>query len=113
MNHVPNDVLEGIDELGRGVLTDEPTTLAGRLRSDFRMRVDCDRTALDADAVTATFRLEHASAASELRDHGSYVCTIVDNVESRLHEWGIDPPAAYTHRATEDGWQVYDGALEL
>lgn len=113
MNHVPNDVLAAIDDLCRGLLVDEPTILRERLRSDFRLCIDCDRAALNDGAATITFRLEHTSAAAELRDHSSYACTIADNVESRLREWGIDPPSAYTHRATEDGWQVYDGALSL
>jgi hypothetical protein len=37
----------------------------------------------------------------------------VDNVETRLREWGIDSPEAYSHRATADGWQVYRGRARL
>lgn len=113
MNHVPNEVLAAIDRLGRGLLVDDPTVLRERLRSDFRLRIDCDRTALDDRTATIAFRLEHTSARDVLRDHGSYVCTIVDNVETRLQEWGMDPPLEYAHRATEDGWQVYAGTLGL
>lgn len=113
MNHVPNDVLAAIDELGQGVLVDEPTALDKRLRSDFRVRINCDQAALDAGAATIMFRLERTSSVVQLRNHGSFVCTIVDNVESSLREWGLDPPAEYTHRETEDGWQVYDGTLRF
>lgn len=113
MNHVPDDVLAAIDDLGEGLLVDEPTVVRERLRSDFRVRIDADRAALDDGTATIAFRLEHASAAAELRDHGSYVRTIVDNVDARLREWGLDPPSAYTHRGTDDGWQVYDGTLVL
>lgn len=113
MNHVPNDVLVAIDELGRGLLVDEPGTVDERLRSDLRLRIDCDRTALDDGAATIAFRLEHTSPVERLRDHGPYVCTIVDAIDGRLGEWGIDPPPAYAHRAVEDGWQVYAGTLGL
>lgn len=113
MNHVPDDVLTAIEELGRGVLVDEPTVLDERLRSNFRICINCDRAALDTGAATITFRLEHTTPAVKLRDHGSFVCTIVDNVESSLRDWGFDPPTAYTHRTTEDGWQVYDGTLRF
>lgn len=113
MNHVPDDALAAIDELGRGLLAAEPTTIDERLRSDLRLRIDCDRTALDAGTATVTFRLEHTSSAETLRDHGPYVCTIVDAVDSRLRAWGVDPPVAYAHRATKDGRQVYGGTLGL
>lgn len=113
MNHVPDEALESVDELGRGLLLGEPTSLQERLRSDLRFSVDCDRAALEAGTATGSFRLEHTSPAECLRGHGSYVRTIADNVDARLEAWGIDPPAAYTHRGTDDGWQVYEGTLEL
>ena len=113
MNHVPNEVLAAIDRVGRGVLLEDPIVLRERLRSDFRLRIDCDESAFADSAASITFRLERASARDALRDHGSYVCTIVDNVDSHLAGWGIEPPPAYPHRATEDGWQVYAGTLSL
>ena len=113
MNHVPDPVLAAIDDLGRAILVDDPTTLDRRLRSDFRVRIDCDRTALDAGAAAATFRLEHGTPAPTLREHGSFVATVVDGVDSRLREWGIEPPDAYTHRSTENGWQTYAGRAAL
>jgi hypothetical protein len=113
MNHVPNEVLAAIDGVGRGLLVEDPTVLRERLRSDFRLRIDCDTSAFADGTAPIAFRLEHASARDALRDHGSYVCTIVDTVDSHLAGWGIEPPPAYAHRATENGWQVYAGTLAL
>ena len=113
MNHVPDAVLDAIDDLGRSLLTDESTVVDERLRSDLRLRIDCDRTALIEGAATISFRLRHGSPARTLRGHGSFVGTIVDGVESRLRAWGVDPPASYTHRDTEGEWQVYVGRATL
>lgn len=113
MNHVPDDVLAAIDDLGRATLIEDPTTLEERLRSDLRIRIDCDRAALDAGTVPVTFRLERGAPAPTLRAHGSFVTTIVDGVDSRLRGWGIEPPAEYTHRNTDSAWQVYAGAAAL
>lgn len=113
MNHVPDEVLAAIDDLGESLLRAEPTTVDERLRTDFRVRIECDRAALDRGEAAITFRLEHTTPADRLRGHGSYVGTIVANVETRLREWGIDPPEAYTHCGTEDGWQVYRGRARL
>lgn len=112
-NHVPDAALAAIDDLGRALLEDEPTTVDERLRSDLRVRVECDRAALNERRATVTFRLDHGSPADTLRGHGSFVGTIVDGVDSRLRAWGIDPPTAYTHRASDDGWQVYAGDARL
>jgi hypothetical protein len=113
VNHVPDPVLAAIDGLGRAILVDDPTTLDQRLRGDFRIRIDCDRTALDAGTASVTFRLEHGTPAPTLRGHGSFVATVVDGVDSRLREWGIEPPDAYTHRSTDDRWQIYAGRAAL
>ena len=113
MNHVPDAVLDAIDDLGRSLLTDEPTVVDERLRSDLQVRIDCDRAALSEGVATVTFRLQHGSPARTLRGHGPFVETIVDGAESRLRAWGVDPPASYTHRDTDDGWQVYVGRARL
>jgi len=113
VNHVPDAVLAAIDHLGRATLVDDPTTLDRRLRGDFRMRVNCDRTALDAGTAPVTFRLEQGTPAPTLREHGSFVATIVDGIDSQLRGWGIEPPDAYPHRSTDDGWQVYVGRAIL
>lgn len=109
MNHVPDEALAAIDDLGRAVLMDDPITLDQRLRGDFRVRIDCDRAALDAGAASVTFRLERGTPAPTLRDHGSFVATVVDGIDSRFRAWGIEPPDVYAHQNTDDGWQVYAG----
>jgi hypothetical protein len=113
VNHVPDEVLAAIDGLGEALLLGEPRVVDERLRTDLRVRIGCDEAALDAGEAPVTFRIEHTLSADRLRGHGSYVETIVDNVETRMRGWGIDPPAAYTHRGTEDGWQVYRGRAPL
>lgn len=112
-NHVPDAALDAIDGLGRSLLEAEPTVVDERLRSDFRVRIDCDRAALDAGEAAVTFRLEHGSPSRTLRGHGSFVETVVDGVDARLRGWGVDPPDAYAHQETDDGWQVYAGAATL
>jgi hypothetical protein len=113
MNHIPDVVVAALDDFGHALLVDEPTLLDERLRGDFRVRIECSRGALDANTAGIAFRLDHTVAATVLRDHGPYVGTIVDGVDSRLRSWGIDPPVAYTHCGTDEGWQVYDGTLRL
>jgi hypothetical protein len=113
MNHVPDDVLVAVNDLGRAVLVDEPTTVDGRLRTDFRVRIDCDGRALDSGTIPVAFRLEHGDSASTLRGHGSFVATIVDGVDARFRGWGIEPPETYAHRETDGGWQVYAGRATL
>lgn len=113
VNHVPDEALAALDELGEGLLLGEPTVVAERLRSDLRLRVECDRAALEDGTVPVIFRLEHTTATDTLAGHGSFVGTIVDGVETRLRKWGVDPPETYPHHATEDGWQVYRGVAHL
>lgn len=113
MNHVPDDVLAAIDDLGRATLVGDPTALECRLRGDFRVRIDCDRAALDAGTVPVVFRVERGDPAPALRGHGSFVATIVDGIDTRLEAWGIEPPAEYAHQNADGGWQVYTGAAAL
>lgn len=113
MNHVPDEVLAAIDDLGERLLLGEPTTVEKQLRDDLRLRVECDETALDAERAPVVFRLEHTTPADTLRGHGSFVETIVENVETQLRTWGVDPPDEYRHHDTEDGWQVYLGQARL
>jgi hypothetical protein len=112
-NHVPDVVLASLDDLGRACLHDKPTDVRGRLRSDLRLRVDCDRAALDAGRAPVAFRLRHGTAHDRLRDHGSFVETIVEGVEARLRPWGVELTGDYEHVGTEDGWQVYASTLRL
>jgi len=113
VNHVPDAVLAAIDGFGRSVLNDEPTVVDERLRSDLRVRIDCDRAALTEGHARVAFRLAHGSPAASLRGHGSFVGTIVDGVDSRLRAWGVDPPASYAHGDTDGEWQVYAGRATL
>lgn len=113
MNHVPNEVLAALDDLGYGLLVGRPRTVDEGLRGDFRLQITCDHAAIDDGTARIEFRLQHTVALARLREHGSYVCTIVDNVESRLRAWGLEPPPAYDHRTTEEGWQVYAERLTL
>lgn len=113
MNHVPNEVLAAIDDLGRAVLLGDPRSVEKRLRTDLRVRIDCDRAAIECGTGDIAFRIEHTAHAETLRGHGSYVETVVDNVESRLQSWGLYPPEAYGYRKTEGGWHVYGGPLRL
>lgn len=113
MNHVPDDVLAAVDGLGRALLTDDPAALDRRLRNDFRVRIDCDRAALDAGTVDVAFRLERGDPEPTLRGHGPFVTTIVDSVDDRLRAWGIEPPATYSFREADGGWQVYAGRAGL
>lgn len=113
MNHVPDAVLTAIDGFGRSLLEDEPTVVDERLRADLRVRIDCDRAALDEGCAEVTFRLAHGSPAASLREHGSFVGTVVDGVDSRLRAWGVDPPASYPHRDADGEWQVYAGRATL
>lgn len=113
MNHVPDDALDAIDRLGEALLLDHPTVVDERLRENLWLRIECDAAAVETGTVPVSFRLEHTTPADTLREHGSFVETIVDGVETRLRKWGVDPPEAYTHDGTEDGWQTYRGVARL
>jgi hypothetical protein len=113
VNHVPDAVLAALDDFGYGLLTGQPATVDERLRRDLRLRITCDHAAIGDGTAPMEFRIQYTSALARVREHGSYVCTIVDNVESRLRAWGLEPPPAYDHRTTADGWQVYAGGLTL
>ena len=126
MNHVPDDALEAIDAFGEGLLRGSPPPVRERLRSDLRLRIDPiagegsgsgsesgDDSEGRARAVArCRFETEHTRAPPRLRDRGSFVCTVVDNVESRLGVWGLDPPPTYEYAGTVEGWHRYEGRLE-
>jgi hypothetical protein len=113
MNHVSGPTLAALDALGEALLVGDSMTVDERLRSDFRVTVECDKTALDSRTAPIRFCLEASTPAETLREHGPFVGTVVDGVERRLCAWGLDPPARYTHAGTDDGWQVYTGVLGL
>jgi hypothetical protein len=113
VNHVPDEALSAIDGFGEGLLVGEPRPVSARLRSDLRLRIPCDRAALDAGETAIEFRLDHGRTEPTLGAYGPFVGTVVEGVERRLREWGIDPPAAYEYDGTEEGRHRYAGRLRL
>ena len=114
MNHVPDDALEAIDAFGEGLLRGDPPPVSQRLRSDLRLRIEplAAEAAGDRAVAICRFETEHTQRPPRLRDRGSYIKTIVDNVERRLEPWGIEPPEAYEYAGTVDGRHRYEGTLE-
>ena len=113
MNHVPDAALAAIDDLGEALLVGEARPVEARLRSDLRLSVPVDDAALAAGTTTVAFRIEHGRREERLREHGPFVGTVVDGVESRLREWGVQPPPAYAYSDTADGWHRYAGEARL
>jgi len=114
MNHVPDEALAAIDDLGRGLLVGDPRPVEASLRSDLRLSIPVDADALRAGETPVAFHLRHTRGHDHLRAHGSFVATVVDGVETRLREWGVEPPERYEHDRDVDGdWRVYDGEARL
>lgn len=113
MNHVPDRALAAIDAFGEGLLVGEARPVDARLRSDLRLVIDLDAAALAAGTATVAFRIEHGRREPEIAAYGSFVVTILEGVERRLREWGVQPPASYDYRDTADGWHRYAGAATL
>ncbi len=112
-DHVPDEALSRIDDLGEGALTGDPRPVEARLRSDLRLEIPCDEAALAAGETTIAFLFDHARQEATLREYNPFVVTVVDGVEARLREWGMVPPDAYEHRGTAEGWHRYAGVLTL
>lgn len=116
MNHVPDAVLSDIDDLGEGLLVGDPRPVAASLRSDLRLSIPVDDEALQAGTAAVEFHLRHTRVHDHLRAHGSFVATVVDGVEARLREWGVEPPERYEYDrdlVEEDTWRVYAGEALL
>jgi hypothetical protein len=117
MNHVPDEALAALDALGEGLLVGAARPVDVALRTDLRLVVPVDDAAVADGHAPVEFHLEHARRESHLRAHGSFVATVVDGVETRLREWGVDPPERYAHdrdRSRDgDSWRVYAGTLRL
>ena len=109
MNHVPDAVLTALDEFGESLLYGEPDRMSGTLRTDLRVEIVPE----SASSATCRYTTEHTQSPPTLRDRGSFVTTIIDGVDERLQEWGIEPPAAYTLVRTVDGTHHYEGPLRL
>jgi hypothetical protein len=113
VNHVPDDALAAIDDFGEGILHGDPRPADARLRSDLRVRVAVTDESLRAGEATVAFLLDHSRSAPTVRDHGSFVATVVDGIDGRLVEWGVDPPPAYEYDGDEDGWRRYAGTARF
>ena len=113
MNHVPDDALAAIDRLGEGLLRGEPRPVRAGLRSDLALRIPCDGAALAAGETTVAFHLGTTAPEGCLRDHGPFVGTVVDGVEARLRDWGLEPPPTYDRHGEVDGRHRYAGPLGL
>jgi len=112
MNHVPNAALAAIDEFGRATLRGESRPVEASLCSDLAVRIAPTPAELAAGAVPVVFRID-GRERSRLRDHGSFVGTIVDGIEDRLAAWGIDPPDRYRYRDRSGRWRPYVGVARL
>jgi len=107
VNHVPDAALDAVDDFGEELLTGAPSPFAVRLRSDLRLHV---RPCGDGTA-RCRYETVHTQSPPTLRDRGSFVTTIVDGIDDRFREWGLEPPDAYTYVETVDDWHRYDGTL--
>lgn len=109
MNHIPDSVLESIDAFGEGLLLGDPNHASGTLRTDLWIEV------IPADESTAVcrYRTVHTQSPPAIRDRGPFMTTIIDGIDERLRQWGIEPPVAYTYVDTVDGTHRYEGCLEL
>ena len=109
MNHIPDAVLGSIDEFGKRLLLGTPGPMSGTLRTDLRIEI------VPETESTARCRYEtvHTQSPPVIRDRGSFVTTIIDGIDDRLREWGIEPPAAYGYVTTVDAVHHYEGTLQL
>ena len=111
MNHVSDEALAAIDAFGEGLLRADPPPVRERLRSDLRLRIDAPSG--DEHTARCSFEIDHATPRETLREHGSFVATVVNGVDDRLAAWGIRPPDAYEHVDAADDVQRYRGELAL
>lgn len=112
MNHVPNAALAAIDEFGRATLRGESRSVEASLRSDLAVRIAPTPAELAAGEVPVVFRID-GRAHPRLRDHGSFVATIVGGIGDRLAAWGIDPPERYRYCDRSGRWHPYVGVARL
>lgn len=109
MNFIPDAVLRAVDEFGEGLLVGTPDAICGELRTDLHIEIV---PATDSTAI-CRYKLVHTRSPPTLRDRGSFTTTIIDGIDERLGQWGIEPPTAYTYVATVDGTHQYEGTLQL
>lgn len=109
MNHIPDEVLEAIDEFGESLLLGTPKGMTGKLRTDLRIEIVPD----SESTATCRYTTVHTQFPPALRDRGSFMTTIIDGIDQRLHQWGIEPAVAYTYVETVDDTHQYEGTLQL
>jgi len=109
MNHVPDSVLAAIDGFGEQLLLGDASGMSGTLRTDLQIEISPP----EGSSAICRYRTVHTQSPPTLRDRGSFVTTIVDAVDSRLRQWGIDPPPAYHYVDTVTDTHQYEGVLQL
>lgn len=109
MNHVPDSVVTAIDTFGSQLLYGDADAISGKLRSDLQLAI----TPIDESTARCRYLTVHTQSPPTLRERGSYITTLVDAVDTKLHQWGIDPPPAYRYVDTVDGTHHYEGTLQL
>ena len=109
MNHIPDAVLGAIDEFGKRLLLGTPGPMSGTLRTDLRIEIVPET----ASTATCRYATVHTQSPPTIRDRGSFVTTIIDGIDERLREWGIEPPAAYTYVETVEDTHHYEGTVQL
>ena len=110
MNHVPDTVVESIDDFGKALLYGTPDPVAESLRTDLHL---CIRPQSDGETALCRFKTDHTQAPPTLHERGPFITTIVDAVDTQLELWGIVTPSAYTYADTVDGTHHYDATLRL
>lgn len=109
MNHVPDAVVTAIDGFGEQLLLGDASGVSGTLRDDLQIEISPP----DGSSAICRYKTVHTHSPPTLRDRGSFVTTIVDAVDSRLQQWGIDPPPAYRYVDTVNDTHQYEGTLQL
>jgi|AntDeeMinimDraft_5_1070356.scaffolds.fasta_scaffold00736_8 hypothetical protein len=109
MNHIPDEVLGAVDEFGGDLLLGGVEPISEKLKSDLWVEIipDTESTAV------CRYKTVHTQSPPTIRDRGSFMTTIIDGVDTRLRQWGIEPPAAYTYVGTVDDTHHYEGTLQL
>ncbi len=109
MNHVPDEVLGAIDEFGERLLLGTPKPMRGKLRTDLWVEIIPHTDSM----ATCRYETVHTQSPPTLRDRGSFMTTIVDGIDERLQQWGIEPASAYTYVDTVERTHHYEGTVQL
>lgn len=109
MNHIPDEVLGAIDEFGEALLLGKPEPITGKLRTDLRVEIVPD----SESSAICRYNTVHTQSPPAIRDRGSFMTTIIDGIDERLQQWGIEPAPVYTYVGTVDDTHHYEGTLQL